>query len=82
MKQLKYGFYGEDDAHKIFLHNYLGHFADQQSFLNAIMPFVRSLERIQKKQVDSKFAGVVSAGFAWYQHDVFFVVRDVDSITS
>ncbi|UFH55669.1 hypothetical protein [Spirosoma sp. KNUC1025] len=79
MKQFKYGFYGEDDAHKIFLHNYLSHFADVVTF-ERDEEFCEKFRANNKKQVDTKFAVVARTGFGWYQHQVFFVVRDVDSL--
>lgn len=79
MKQLKYGFYGEDDAHKIFLHNYLGHFASAVIF-ERDEAFCQKFRANNKKQVDTKFAVVARTGLNWYQQQVFFIVRDVDSI--
>ncbi|MDB5239404.1 MAG: hypothetical protein JWP57_29 [Spirosoma sp.] len=79
MKQLKYGFYGEDDAHKIFLHNYLSHFANELVFVRDDA-FCWKFRARTKKEVDDKFAEVAQRGLIWYQQQVFFVVRDVDSI--
>ena len=78
MKQFKYGFYGEDDAHKIFLHNYLSQFADSAVF-ERDDEFCGRFRAGGKKQVDTKFAYVAREGFGYYQHDVFFVGRDIDS---
>jgi hypothetical protein len=78
MKQLKYGFYGEDDAHKIFLHNYLKHFADTIIF-ERDDDFCNRFRANGRKQVDTKFAYVAREGLAKHQHKVFFVGRDVDS---
>lgn len=79
MRQLKYGFYGEDAAHKIFLHNYLSHFS-ATVILECDNEFCSKFRARTKKEVDTRFSEVAQRGFAWYQHDVFFVVRDVDSI--
>ena len=79
MKQLKYGFYGEDDAHKIFLHNYLNHFVDTVVF-ERDDDFCAQFRANNKKQVDTKFAIVARTGLGWYNHEVFFVIRDVDSL--
>ncbi len=81
MRQLKYGFYGEDDAHKLFLQNYLSHFVDTVLF-ERDNAFCEKFRANNKKQVDTKFATVARTGIGWYQHEVFFVVRDVDSLHS
>ncbi|MCX6213288.1 hypothetical protein [Spirosoma sp.] len=79
MKQLKYGFYGEDDAHKIFLQNYLSHFVETV-FFERDEVFCEKFRATNRKQVDTKFAIVARTGLGWYQHEAFFVVRDVDSL--
>lgn len=79
MRQLKYGFYGEDDAQKIFLHNYLKHIDDETIVFERDDEFCARFSARGKKQVDTKFAFVAREGLAKYQHDVFFVGRDIDS---
>lgn len=79
MKQFKYGFYGEDDAHKIFLQNYLRHFdSDAVAFVRDDY-FCGRFQARGKKMVDKNFAFVAREGLVNYQHDVFFVGRDIDS---
>ncbi|WP_028668914.1 hypothetical protein [Runella zeae] len=80
MKTLKYGFYGEDDAQKIFLTNYLKQLSQVKFELDE--EFCNRFRARNKKQVDEKFREVSEQGLLWYQHDVFFVGRDLDSHSS
>ena len=77
MKKIKYGFYGEDDAQKIFLKNYLRHLPNV--IFEPDDDFCNRYRARNKKQVDEKFRMVSQEGFLWYQHDVFFVGRDLDN---
>ena len=77
MRTIKYGFYGEEDAQKIFLKNYLRHFSGVN--FEQDEDFCRRYRARNKKQVDEKFRMVSQEGFLWYQHDVFFVGRDLDN---
>jgi len=79
MKQIKYGFHGEDDAHKIFLHNYLQQFDQDDVLFDRDDEFCEKFRAGNKKQVDTKFAFVAREGLSKYQHDIFFVGRDIDS---
>ncbi|WP_428658107.1 hypothetical protein [Runella sp.] len=77
MRTIRYGFYGEDDAQKIFLRNYLQRFPEANFELDE--DFCNRFRAGNKKQVDEKFRMVSQEGFLWYQHDIFFVGRDLDS---
>lgn len=79
MRQIKYGFYGEDDAHKIFLHNYLQQINNETVSFERDEEFCDRFRANNKKQVDTKFAFVAREGLSNYQHDIFFVGRDIDS---
>lgn len=84
MKTLKYGFFGEDEAHRIFLENYLQRLiinlnkSEELSFYFDI-EFTYKYRGYTKADVDSRFKEAVQVGFSKYQQDVFFVGRDLDS---
>lgn len=77
MRIIRYGFYGEDDAQKIFLKNYLNGISTVRFELDE--EFCSRYRARNKKQVDDKFDFVSQQGFLEYQHDVFFVGRDLDT---
>ncbi len=84
MKTLKYGFFGEDEAHRIFLENYL-----QQLIINLNISeelsfhfdkeFTYRYRGYTKADVDTRFREAVQVGLDKYQQDIFFVARDLDS---
>jgi hypothetical protein len=81
MKTIKFGFFGEDLAHKIFLINYLNHFQKSHNLLFEIdEEFCYRYSGNNKKEVDNRIGEVIQAGFNYpYNQDVFFVGRDIDS---
>ena len=87
MKILKYGFFGEDEAQRIFLKNYLKQlvtYTNKSSDL--VFDFVREahspLRGISKTKVVAHFAEAALAGFVTFRHDVFFIGRDLDAYDS
>ena len=80
MKQIKYGFYGEDDAQKIFLKNYLQLLPNTQFEIDE--EFCTRFRARNKREVDTKFKMVSQEGLLWYQLDVLFIGRDLDSHVS
>lgn len=84
MKILKYGYFGEDEAHRIFLANYLEQlvkYLDKLEELNFEFDtiFTYRFKASKKSEVDARFAEAVQEGFIDYQHDIFFVGRDLDT---
>lgn len=87
MKILKYGYFGEDEAHRIFLANYLEQlvkYLDKLEELNFEFDqiFTFRFKATKKSEVDARFAEAVQEGFIDYQHDIFFVGRDLDTFHS
>ncbi len=84
MKILKYGFFGEDEAQRIFLANYLEQLvitlgkSDELTF-GYDQEFAWKFRGMQGDNVDSKFAEAAQFGFVDYRQDVFFVGRDLDT---
>ena len=76
MRIIKYGFYGEDDAQKIFLKNYLKLL--RQAKFEMDDAFCRRFRASNNKKVDNRFRAVSQEGFLSYQLDVLFVGRDLD----
>jgi hypothetical protein len=84
MKILKYGYFGEDEAHRIFLANYLEQvvkFLGKSEMLNFDfdLPFTYKFKGKNKSDVDRLFAEAIQEGFIEYQQDLFFVCRDMDT---
>ena len=84
MKILKYGYFGEDEAHRIFLANYLEQLITYIGKSNDLIfdfdkVFTYKFKGNNKKDVDKLFAEAVQEGFVDYQQDVFFVGRDLDT---
>jgi hypothetical protein len=84
MKILKYGYYGEDEAHRIFLGNYLEHLLNyldksEEITFNFDEVFTYKFKGRNKSEVDARFAEAVQEGFTEFQHDLFFVGRDMDT---
>lgn len=84
MKTLKYGFFGEDEAQRIFLANYLEQLVlslgkSEELVFEYDQEFAWRFRGIQGNNVDSKFAEAAQFGFVDYQQDVFFVGRDLDT---
>lgn len=83
MTILKYGFLGEDEAHRIFLTNYLEKLISFDSTRHFSFQFDEEFSwRFKggnKKEVDSLFAEAAAEGYTEYKHDIFFVGRDLDT---
>ena len=84
MKILKYGYFGEDEAHRIFLANYLEqllHYLDKSNDLvfDFDEEFTYKFKGRNKSDVDKLFAEAIQEGFIDYRQDVFFVGRDLDT---
>ena len=79
MSSIRYGFFGEDDAQRLFLHHYLEAVtANSQHRFEFDKAFARRFRAINKKQVDDLFAEVCTVGLSQYQQQCFFVGRDLD----
>lgn len=87
MRILKYGYFGEDEAHRIFLANYLEllvlHLGKAEELIFDFDEiFFYKFRGGKKSEVDARFAEAVQEGFVNYQHDIFFVGRDLDTFTN
>lgn len=79
MSIIRYGFYGEDEAQRLFLHHYLAALRTEQPCLfEADEAFAQRYRATNKKQVDNLFAEVCEIGLSLYQQQCFFVGRDLD----
>lgn len=80
MKVLKFGFFGEDIAQRIFIENYLKTFQiSHQLDFQIDEEFCSQYQAFNKKEVESKFSETIQIGFSHFQQDVFFVGRDMDT---
>ena len=84
MRELKYGYYGEDEAHRIFLINYLEQLLNylgksEEVTFNFDEFFTYKFKGRNKSEVDARFAEAAQEGFIEYQQDLFFVGRDMDT---
>ena len=84
MNILKYGYFGEDEAHRIFLENYLEKLVQyigkpKELIFEFDQMFSYKFRGRNKSEVDARFAEVVQEGFIDYQQDLFFVGRDLDT---
>lgn len=84
MRILKYGYFGEDEAHRIFLANYLEQLVKFMSKSEEIIfdfdvSFTFKYKGRNKSDVDKLFAEAAQEGFIDYQQDLFFVGRDLDT---
>lgn len=79
MNVIRYGFFGEDDAQRLFLHHYLtavtAHSARHFEF---DQEFARRFRATNKKQVDDLFDEACAIGRSQYRQNCFFVGRDLD----
>ena len=77
MRTLRYGFFGEDDAQRLFLHHYLITLAKGQEWqfeIDASFHLVGGT----KSRVKALFDEACEIGLVQYQHDCFFVGLDLD----
>ena len=84
MRILKYGYFGEDEAHRIFLANYLEQLVkflekSEELIFDFDLPFTHKFKGEGKKDVDTLFAEAVQEGFIKYRQDIFFIGRDLDT---
>ena len=84
MRILKYGYFGEDEAHRIFLINYLDQVVNfleksEELIFDFDLPFTYKFKGKNKKDVDTLFAEAVQEGFIEYRQDIFFIGRDLDT---
>ena len=82
---LRYGFYGEDEAQRLFLHHYLQTVtADIELAFEQDVAFTVQYQRrhgiklMNKKEVNKLYADACQRGLTEFQHDCFFVGRDLD----
>ncbi len=87
MRILKYGYFGEDEAHRIFLANYLEQLVkylgkSEELIFEFDQMFSYKFRGRNKSEVDARFAEVAQEGFTEYLQDIFFVGRDLDAFKS
>ena len=79
MTVLRYGFFGEDDAQRLFLQHYLAVISAGQNWrFEADEAFTSRFRGVNKKQVDDLFAEACQVGLSEYRQQCFFVGRDLD----
>lgn len=79
MSALRYGFFGEDDAQRLFLQHYLAAIIGELPWrFEFDQKFAYRFRGTNKKQVDDLFDEACQIGLSEYQQDCFFVGRDLD----
>lgn len=79
MTPIRYGFFGEDDAQRLFLRHYLATVtAGSQHRFEFDEAFARRFRATNKQQVDDLFAEACTVGLSQYRQQCFFVGRDLD----
>ena len=77
MRILRYGFFGEDDAQRLFLQHYLSKLAISKDYrFEADITF--HLVGGNKSRVKAQFQEACDAGLSQYQQDCFFIGLDLD----
>jgi len=77
MRVLRYGFFGEDDAQRLFLHHYLAKLAVNQDYqFEADTAF--HLVGGTKSRVKAQFDEACDTGLSQYRQDCFFIGFDLD----
>jgi hypothetical protein len=85
MKILKYGYFGEDEAQRIFLENYLIQLIEylgksKDIFFEYDVEFSYLFKGVKNSTIiHQDFAEAVRVGFIKYGQDLFFVGRDLDT---
>lgn len=79
MTVLRYGFFGEDDAQRLFLQHYLAAASAGRNWrFEADEAFAKRFRGINKTQVDDLFVEACQVGLTEYRQQCFFVGRDLD----
>lgn len=79
MSPIRYGFFGEDDAQRLFLQHYLTAVtAGSPHRFEFDEAFARRFRAVNKTIVDKQFAEVCEIGLSQYRQQCFFVGRDLD----
>jgi len=77
MRTLRYGFFGEDDAQRLFLHHYLSKLAINRDYrFEADTTF--HLVGGTKSRVKAQFDEACDTGLSEYRQDCFFIGLDLD----
>lgn len=77
MRIVRYGFFGEDDAQRLFLHHYLSQLASNQNWrFEADTAF--HLIGGTKSRVKAQFDEACDTGLSQYRQDCFFIGLDLD----
>ena len=83
MKQVTYGFFGEDKGQAEFLAQYLLKIAGRHSVIFEAHPwYSRKFQGINNKGVDNGFRNAWLAAFATIKLDCLFIGRDLDADTA
>jgi len=77
MRTIRYGFFGEDDAQRLFLHHYLTTLAKGKEWQFAIDPDFH-LVGGNKSRVKAQFDEACEVSLTQYRHDCCFVGLDLD----
>lgn len=78
MRVLRYGFFGEDDAQRLFLHHYLQVLAAGQAAWRFEVDTSFPLIGGTKSRVKAQFDEACDTGLSNYRHDCFFIGLDLD----
>ena len=81
MRVLRYGFFGEDDAQRLFLHHYLTILATGKNWQFDIDSNFK-LKGGTRRLVESQFDEACEIGLTQYQQDCFFIGIDLDDHTT
>jgi len=77
MRTIRYGFFGEDEAQRLFLHHYLTALSNNSVYLfESDESF--GLVGGNKSQVDNRFVEACEIGLIRHRQQCFFVGRDLD----
>ncbi len=77
MRTIRYGFFGEDDAQRLFLHHYLSTLAEGSEWQFEVDTSFHLIGGT-KSRVKALFDEACEIGLMQYQHDCFFIGLDLD----
>ncbi len=80
MKEIKFGIFGEDEAHQIFLQNYFKNFKNENISFNVHEDFYPKIENFTgaKKKVFKNLDTVAKKAYSSYYLELLIVVIDCD----
>ena len=79
MKTLIYGYFGEDEAMRVFLRNYLTNLSIEDVDFQEDVNFCDTVRACNKSEVMRRFVEASQVGLEYWGQDVFFVGVDLDA---